>query len=423
MSKANIFFVFLSVFSVFLNISAVFVSDLYSLKQKLVEAQHVADTYRQQMLDAVAGGLVASRAVDLLVQNSDAVIPVLTEVGVFVPSYADQLKPVLEAINEKFANLYDFSAFQEEYQVKIIEAFSLLDDGITSSIQAVEQEIVRMKKDVETKERSGDVLVSGSPREFELSEPTVSALINRSVLSDDAKKKLRDTMQKEAYFAQRFLRDKEMERIRALGEDGKDFYKKHYFYPGASIYYIEHDFWCPCPHAPMDLRRDLIIRIVEDVLQTRKNKMEPLRVTSFASGNFGQEYLTIKALMDSGYRSIVVNAIDTAYAATDAVGLKRVRLLEELLRQHAAQRGAWVVIDTYDSIANYVEKRSSEEKSDILMMVDTMEFSPVKLRAEFLDLAKKEISLFKEPLVYELNDYIRKWELVDGHWREIRVSP
>ena len=149
--------------------------------------------------------------------------------------------------------------------------------------------------------------------------------------------------------------------------------------------------WCTCV---LDGNRiALIIDLIEQIKVTHPNRNQPLVYTSLGSGGLLQDYLTIKELLNAGYKNINVNLIDLIYPdvpLTPKEGLlnvtqqihetflkqikdvPKIKLFKEKIDKLAQKSNSKITITTYNRTEWYKYKASkyNGKKSDILLMVD-----------------------------------------------------
>jgi hypothetical protein len=136
----------------------------------------------------------------------------------------------------------------------------------------------------------------------------------------------------------------------------------------------EDSLWCAiCDNAPRKTRIEFIGQLVEDIQRAYSNKQEELSYISLASGNFLQDYLTLKILIDCGYVAMRVHLIDIGYTSSMPWGLA---LLSKRLEDYARSKKSTITISTYNDSDNYLFRTKSRiSHNTVIVMVDTSKAS------------------------------------------------
>jgi len=149
-----------------------------------------------------------------------------------------------------------------------------------------------------------------------------------------------------------------------------------------------------CTCTPIGLRLTLIIEILNETKKLYPNKTQPLVYTSLGSGGLLQDYLTLKQLIEAGYKDIKVNLIDLTYPEVieEYIDPERIKdeseaeythldfikehptfePFEQQLKKIARANNSSIIISTYNTAEwyKYQAQETEPEKSNILVMVD-----------------------------------------------------
>lgn len=210
----------------------------------------------------------------------------------------------------------------------------------------------------------------------------------------------------------------------------------------------EEDGWCLCSTASVPNRLKLIRTIVSDAASTY-NKSQKLVYTSLGSGGFLQDYLTLRTLLDAGFKNILVNLIDPIYflnyskapveeEITSKNSKKKAQELIARLKNDVKEKAQLTVV-LYKTVNEYLAKRDPLQKSMIISMVDTVDNDTDSLLGNppqrlLYALATEETTSdgpSKQPhqhypLVYELNKKIYLWKSTPQEnqlrWKKVEDS-